>query len=181
MRRRRREKSRRALVVLLALLALLAVGALAAFPASSFTSASVDRGTTVGVVDDTDPSAVIGLTDQAVRSGKVSEFLTLTNRVGTQISVTVVVTEQGANGGTDTTLYADGRSETNQISFTIQPGGTKSLGAETSLPDSERLTYTIEVDGTGFSGALSNRGVDVERGNGPPACTGRPSDRPDWC
>lgn len=107
------------IAVLVGLVAVATVG-----PVSSFTVASVDRTSNLGVAND--GNATVGLAlATSVPTGETSRMLTATNRLNQTLAVTVSLVN-GSSG--DATLHAGGSSG-DSVSASLAPGETTSVDA----------------------------------------------------
>lgn len=150
MRRRkvpRRPRSRRNFPLLVALLLVVLV---VAVPALSFTTATLDRGSSIGVVDD--PSGILGLepVDTVEYGTPPKQLVRVTNNFDQPALVTVAL----ASDAQRVASISDGGAQSNRVSFTLQPGEFRDI---TILVDNNAnlvgntLQYTITAEVPGVT------------------------------
>jgi hypothetical protein len=141
------------------LLAVLLVGALTAFPASSFTSASVDRSATVSIADDDSGLLTLYKAD-SVRKNKRDVLVSVVNNANRPLDITVT-------GPTGAVLYGDGTNDDEVVTFNDVSDGSENTVEVESQGDyaGQTVEYTITVSGGGLQGTLT-RTVNVSNNNG---------------
>jgi hypothetical protein len=163
-------KSRRGWSRTLLLVAALAVAAAGvAVPAASYATADVPRSSGMNVADD--GNGLVGLEKATTVGNSNRELLvTVTNNFDEETTVTVSLVDGGG------TLYY-GSQAGQSVAFTLNPGSQAQVDVEASSNGLLDYEVSSSADGTTFE---LQRAVKV-RGDGPPPCTGPPSQRPPEC
>ena len=160
MSRRRGSQSRRMWIVLLAVLV---VGVFTAFPASSFTSANVERGATVSVVNDTNVNALVPLDmapEISSNENKQTRLVTIHNGFNQELTVDVT-------GQPNSTLYLAGGQSGSSVTVTVASGDSTAVEVSVdkgAYSSGDTYSYTIRVTGGGVAGTMT-RSATVTNGN----------------
>lgn len=127
---------------------------------ASFDTAQVDRNGAVDVVDDV--SAVHGLdTADAVHVNATEPLVNVTNRLDTDVTVTVTLRDDSTHIGD---LVVDGTVVGNETSFALAAGATKAVEIEIpndSTLDTETVYFHVNASGDGIEVTAPDRSVPV--------------------
>lgn len=149
MRRRGRSRRRNRSTGALAAVALLLIGSLVV-PAGSFSTAGADRSAALNVVSDSEGS--LGLdAAQSVTTGRTDRLVTVTNDLGTDVTVTVRLRSDSVERGD---LVVDDATAGNETSFSLRAGDAQTV--EIDVPsdatlDGERAYFHANASGTGLT------------------------------
>lgn len=163
MRRRSRSRGTKyplwtAVVVAASLLAVAAGGGIGA---GAFSTADVDRQSSIDVASD--PEGALGVdTATAVHVNSTERLVNLTNRLGRETTVTVELRSGSKDRGD---LVVDGVNEGNRTSRTLGPG--ESVQIDVSVPDDgslvgESIRFDVRGSATGLRVSANDRSVPIE-------------------
>lgn len=160
--RRRGPRSPLPTLVLAVGVTILLVAALGSIGAgsASFDTATVDRAGGVNVTDDA--SAAHGLdTAEAVHIDATEPLVNVTNRLGTDVRVTVALRDDSTHIGD---LVVDGTNDGNETSFQLAAGATQTV--EIRIPnddslDTETVYFRVDASGDGIEVKAPDRRVPV--------------------
>lgn len=155
---RSRSRSTRAMpAVLLVVILLFGVSIL---PAASYSTADVDRGASLGVVDDPDAAVGLEITEN-VSVGSHEQLVVVTNRLGTEVTVTISL-DDGSTSKGNLSLTSGETGDT--VSFTLADGASQQVDvdvADDSTLDGETLVFHVSADGPGIEASVTDRQTDI--------------------
>ncbi|MHC3439828.1 hypothetical protein ACYJ1Y_17495 [Natrialbaceae archaeon A-gly3] len=158
-RRRSRSRSRSTRVLPLAVIVVVVLlwGA-TILPAASYTTAGVDRGAAFGVAED--QNAILGLEiAPEVTAGSTDELVVITNRFGTDVTVTVTLDSDSTSNGD---LVVDGTNEGDEASIALGPDEHVTIDVDVaSETDGDTLVFHVSADGTGMTGTVTDRSTTI--------------------
>ncbi len=157
-RSRRRRTVRRSLTAVLLAGVVVSV-AVSAVPASSYSTGTAQRGSSVAVASD--ETAVVGLdVATSVKKGGVHPLVNVTNRMGVPLTVTVTLTNPNTGE-----LYYDGTKRGSSATFTLGAAGTPT--AQVAVKVSKKpdvIAFDVTAESNGASVRAANRRVNVSTG-----------------
>lgn len=159
MRRRTHPRRRNRSLDAVALIALLLVGSLVV-PAGAFSTASVTRTSTFEVVPDSEGSHTLDVAE-SVTVGQTDRLVTVTNNLGTDVTVEVRLRSDSTEKGD---LVVDGATSETRTSFQLAPGGTQSVNLNVTSDqtlDGERVYFHVNASGTGLTVDSPNRYTSI--------------------
>jgi len=147
------------LVVGIVLVVLATFGS-AGIEAASFDTGQADRGGAVDVTDDESAAHALDAAD-AVSVNATEPLVNVTNRLGTDVTVTVSLRDNSTQIGD---LVVDGTVEGNQTSFSLPAGSTRTV--EIEIPDDDTLStetvyFDVDASGEGIDVTAPDRRVPV--------------------
>lgn len=157
-RSRRRTRSRTFTV--LAVLGLVVVAALGQ-GTGAYTTGRIDRTSNVDVTADS--TGVYGIdTAAAVHTNSTERLVTLTNRLGRDVSVTVSLRSGSTDAGD---LVVDGENVGDEVTLSLTNGDSRRI--DVRIPDNETLVgrtvgFDARATATGLHATAANRSVTIE-------------------
>lgn len=163
--RRSRRRGSRSPIPTLVLIVGAAIVVVAAFGgagagSASFDTAQVDRNGAVNVTDDASAAHALDTAD-AVHLNTTEPLVNVTNRLGTDVTVTVGLRDDSTHIGD---LVVDGTVVGNETSFSLAAGATRTV--ELKVPDdstlsSETVYFHVNASGDGIEVTAPDRSVPV--------------------
>lgn len=159
-RTRRRSGTRSPIVTVSAVLIVVVLVVGVSLPASSFTHGELPRGAGVNVTSD--ENAALGLdAAQTVYINDTSDLVTVTDQLGSDITVTVTLRDDSTHIGE---LVVDGEKHGNETSFSLAKGGTETV--QIQIPDDSSLTdetvyFHVEATAPGITVKTHDRSAQV--------------------
>lgn len=128
--------------------------------AASFDTGEVDRGAAVDVTDDASAAHALDTAD-GVSVNATEPLVNVTNRLGTDVTVTVGLRDDSTHIGD---LVVDGTVDGNETSFSLAAGATQTV--ELKIPDggslsNETVYFHVNASGDGIEVTAPDRSVPV--------------------
>lgn len=154
--RRRGPRSRLPALVLVvgAVLVAAAVFGSAGMGTASFDTGRLDRGGAVNVTNDATAAHSLDVAD-SVSVNATEPLVNVTNRLGTDVTVTVALRDDSTHVGD---LVVDDAVDGNQTSFDLAAGATQTV--EIEIPDGDLSTGTVYFHANASGGAVEVRAPD---------------------
>lgn len=130
-----------------------------AVPAASFTLGTHPRPASSNVVDDIDGTLGLDVAT-SVRQKRVQRLVTVTNRLGVSVSVTVAVTNSNQH-----VLYLDGVEQGTQATFTLADGASQQVDVEAHSSE-DFVVFDVTASAADVTVNANGRSVEVTGGNG---------------
>lgn len=122
---------------------------------ASFDTGQVDRGGAVDVTDDATAAHALDVAD-GVSVNATDPLVNVTNRLGTDVTVTVVLRDDSTHVGD---LVVDGAVVGDRTSFALAAGATRTV--EIEIPDDDALsTETVSFHVNASGGSVDVRAPD---------------------
>ncbi|WP_128081366.1 hypothetical protein [Haloferax sp. ATB1] len=159
MRRRTHPRHRSRWPAVLGVVIVVLVGA-SVVPSSSFTATQVDRGATFSVVADS--QAILGLdVPPTVTVNRTTRLVTVTNDLGTDVSVEVVLRADSTDKGD---LVIDNTTVGDTAGISLSTGESQAVYIDVvSDPtlDGEQIYFGVNASGTGLTVTAPDRSVSI--------------------
>lgn len=159
MRRRTHPRRQRNWPVVLAVITVLLVGLLIV-PASSFSTARVDRGSTFNVVADSEASHNLDIAS-SVTVGQTTRLVTVTNNFGTDVTIDIQLRSDSTDKGD---LVIDNVTVGDGSSFSLPAGGSQVVDitvASDSTLDGKEIYFHVNASASGLTANAPDRNVSV--------------------
>lgn len=164
-RRSRRRGSDRTIptLVLIAGVAIIVVAVFGSAGAgsASFDTAQVDRNGAVNVTDDASAAHALDTAD-AVHVNATEPLVNVTNRLGTDVTITVALRDDSTHIGD---LVVGDTVPGNETSFGLAAGATKTVElniSDDSTPSTETVYFHVNASGDGIEVTAPDRSVPVK-------------------
>lgn len=159
MRRRTHPRRRRRFGAVLGVLFVLVFATLAV-PAGSFSTASVARGSTFGVVSDADGSHNLNVS-QSVTIGQTDPLVTVTNDLGTDVTIELRLRSDSTGKGD---LVVGGDTVGDETSFSLPKGTSRTVSLDVpsdAALDGERVYFDVNASAPGLAVTAPNRSTTL--------------------
>lgn len=157
-RRRPRARSARTIPTVL-VIAMLLFG-VSVLPATSYSTAAVDRGASMGVADDPDAALGLVIADN-VSIDTREQLVTVTNRLGEDVTVTVSLADGSTSKGT---LAVDGGETGDTVSFALATGASQQVDVDVANESAyvgDSLVFHVQADGTTIDATADDRQTEI--------------------
>lgn len=158
--RRTRRRSGSPVISAVVLVLIIGIVGFSVLPAASYTTSEIGRDASANVVADEKGIHALEIADN-VSVGTTSRLVTVTNQLGTDVTVTVTLHDASAEYGD---LIVDGVNETNEATFDLAAGTSQAVDIEVvddSTLDGEQLYFDTSASAPGLSVEATNRSTTI--------------------